>query len=109
MASGGICTVSKAEGSGPVSGAVDRRLRLRLDGSFLRRCGLCGRRVRLRNRLGAFALVVKVTDPARVRLFAVGTEFSAHGIPWRIVMCATNGLMLLSFQPWGRDMGHRWV
>ena len=72
-------TVHKGKGSRPVSGAVDTWLGL--DGSLLRRGGVRGRRFRLRNGLGTFALVVIVADPARVRLFAVGTKLRAHRNP----------------------------
>lgn len=60
------------------SGAIETRLGL---GGFLRRGGVRGRRFRLRNGLGTFALVVIVAGPARVRLFAVGTKFRAHRNP----------------------------
>jgi hypothetical protein len=43
--------------------------------------GVRGRRSRLRNGLGTFALVVIVADPAQVRLFAVATKFGAHRNP----------------------------
>jgi len=71
--------VRKRQGSPPGSGAVETRLGRY--GSFLRRGGFCGRRFRQRNSLGTFALVIKVADPARVRLFAAGTKFSAHRNP----------------------------
>jgi hypothetical protein len=76
---GGGIPVRKREGSQPFSGAVDTRLRL--DGSLFRRGRVRGRRFRLRNGLSTFALVVIVADPARVRLFAVGTKFRAHQNP----------------------------
>ena len=30
-------------------------------------------------------------------------------IPWRIEMYAANVLMLLPFDPWGRDVRHKWL
>jgi hypothetical protein len=67
---------SERKGSRPASGAGATWLGL--DGSLVRRGVVRSRRFRLRNSLGTFTLVVKVTDPARVRLFAVGTKFGAH-------------------------------
>ncbi len=82
-------TVRKGKGirPWPVSGAVGTRVGR--DGSLLRRSGIRGRRFRLRNGLGTFALVVKVANPARVRLFAAGTKFSAH----RIMILAPNAIV----------------
>src|SRR5208282_3989440 len=57
--------------------------------SLLRRSGVRARRFRLRNGLGTFALVVKVAGSPRVRLFAVGTKFSAH----RIMIVPPNAIV----------------
>jgi hypothetical protein len=73
---GGSTIVRNGRGTQPVSGAVDARLGL--DKRLLRRRGVRGRRFRLRNGLSTFALVVIIAGPARVRLFAAGTKFSAH-------------------------------
>jgi hypothetical protein len=60
-------TVRKEKGSRPVSGAVRYPAGRKPPSPG----GVRGRRFRLRNGLGTFALVVIVADPARVRLFAV--------------------------------------
>jgi hypothetical protein len=60
-------------------GAIGRRKRR--DGILFRGGRLCGRHLRLRKRLGAFALAVIVAGTARMRLFAVGAKFCAHATP----------------------------
>ena len=62
----------------PASGAVGTRVGR--DGSLLRCSGVHTLRFRFRSGLGTFALVVKVAEPARMRLLALATKFSAHRI-----------------------------
>ena len=99
--------VPERKGSGPASGAVDTWMGA--DGSLLCRDGVRGRGFCLRSGLGTFALVVIITDPARVRLFAVGTKIGAHRNSLANRDVPANGLMLLPFDPWGCDVHHDWL